>query len=410
VTSRPEPTATAPPGGSPLSPAARSLLRWLPTAEPAGAFAGQHDQVHCPSRGLHARVNLWWSDEVVHPGTHVGPPRGGMAPGTAADYSVALPHGGYLWVEAGVLSGWQARTMPDAPLIRADGQIFDPGRYSAMHPYFRRHYDRVTASVLRSSLGVREDKQGEAAQVLRAITESRDPVLCGCEGAAPTSPPGSFGLVMPEALLVDSGTLRVLLGEADSAEASATLWRLNSRIWDPARAGRALAAEAVARSSGESARGWPEAPTTEQAVAHVAAQAIRFHGAALVAAMPAWLLGWVMVAGPVLATVGGRDGDVAQALDASDRVRIARVETQLHAMAAARLMLSRSSTQLEHLADPTDLAQRGPTAAAPVDVTEAAMTRRPDQASEQVGGLALRDAVRLAYQHDARSWFALLGQ
>ena len=407
---RPESVAAAGGGAAPapLPPGARAILRWLPTPEASGAFAGQHDQVHQLQPEIHARVSLWWSDAVVHPGDRVGPPRGGMVPGRDATYSVALPRGGYLWVESGTLSGWRPRSMAGHPLIRADGQQFDPGRYSAVQPYFRRHYERMTASTLRAALGQGPVLPSDAARIMEAVAAASDPVVCDCTGRKPTGSPPPLGLVVPESLLVDTATIRVLVGEADAAEAAATLWRLTSLIWDPIRVGRALAAEAVARNAGESARGWPQAPITEQAVAHIAAQAIRHHGPAVVAALPAWLLGWVMIADPVLATAAPNGRTLAAALDAADRVRVARVETQWHALAAARLLLSRSEAQIRQLDDPGSPIWGSGEGL--VDLRGPSPVTRPDQGDEQVAGIPLRDAARTAYQCDARTWFAVIGE
>ncbi len=395
-----------------LPPGARAVLRWLPSAQPSGAFAGQHDRVHVPDGDRHARVSLWWSDDVVHPGDRVGPPRGGMSPGTQASYSVALPSGGYLWIEGGVLTGWRGRSMPERVLVRADGQEFDPGRYSAIQPYFRRHYARMSRSAARAALqrvGATPVGESDIDAVVRTIAEADEPVVCGCTGRTPTGTPAPLGLVIPESLLLDEGTLRVLLGEADAVAAAATIWRLSALIWDPVRVGRALAAESVARHAGESARGWPEAPITEQTVAHIAAQAIRYHGPAVVAAMPAWLLGWVMVAAPVLATADAHARSPSAALEVADRVRVARVETQWHAMAAARLLLHRTSSEIQSLDDPSAAIWRGAAGGA-IDLRGSSAADRPDATTEGVRGIPLREAVRRAYHCDVRTWFGVVAE
>ena len=152
-----------------LPPGARALLRWLPTSEPSGAFQGQHDQVHVPLGEHHARVCLWWSDGAVHPGDRVGPPRGGMAPGRDPSYEVALPSGGYLAVEDGVLTGWRAQGGGAATVVRADGQVFDPGRYSAVQPYFRRHYERMSRSAVRAALIALGHEPSAPADVTRVL-------------------------------------------------------------------------------------------------------------------------------------------------------------------------------------------------------------------------------------------------
>jgi hypothetical protein len=400
-------------GLDPALPAgARALLRWLPTSEPSGAFQGQHDQVHIPGGEQHARVCLWWSDGVVHPGDRVGPPRGGLVPGRDPRYQIALPSGGYLAIEDGLLTGWRAQSTGAAPVLRADGQVFEPGRYSAVQPYFRRHYERMTRSAVRAALtalGHEPSAPAEVAQVLAAIAAATDPVVCGCTGRTRTAPEAPLGLVVPESLLVDIGTLRILVGEAGAVEAAATLWRLSGMVWDPVRVGRALAAESVARTAGESARGWPEAPITEQTVAHIAAQAIRYHGAQLVLAMPAWLLGWVMVARPVLAAADPQGKLIAAALDVADRVRVARVETQWHAMAAARLLLSRASRDMHVLDDPNAALWQSARSGV-IDLRSGSDALRPDGTEEPVSGIPLREAVRRAFHCDVRTWFGVIAE
>jgi hypothetical protein len=366
--------------------------------------------VHCPDNDLHARVSLWWSDGVVHPGDHVGPPRGGLVPGRHPSYRIALPAGGYLIVEDGVLVGWSGRHDPTAPIVRADGQQFDIRRHSKAEPYFRDHYQQMKASDVRAALAERGPTAlggREVAGVLGAISAATDPVVCGCTGRTPTAQPPPLTLVVPEPLLLDAGTLRVLVGEADAVESVATLWRLSGAIWDPARVGRARAAEADARNSGESARGWPLAPVTEQAVAQIAAQAVRHHGAALVHAMPAWLLGWVMIAGPVLSAGQRADAGCAAALDAADRVRVARVETQWQAAAAARALLHRSSSELQQIDDPESVVWSE--GRREVDLRQPNQSR-PDRSDEQVAGMTLRDAAELAYRCDVRTWLSVLAE
>jgi hypothetical protein len=414
MTGRPEfvAAATGSPEGPPLPPGARALLRWLPTQQPSGAFAGQHDQVHVPGSECHARVSLWWSDGVVHPGDRVGPPRGGLVPGRSATYSVALPRGGYLWINEGVLLDWRAQSMSERPVVRADGQVYDSGRYSAVQPYFRRHYERMTRSSVRAALtalGHEPAVPADVSRVLEMITTAGDPIVCGCTGRTPTGSPAPLGLVVPESLLVDPGTIRVLVGEADAVESAATLWRLSSLIWDPVRVGRALAAESVARTAGESSRGWPQAPITEQTVAHIAAQAIRYHGAPLVLAMPSWLLGWVMVAAPVLGAADPSGKVRAAALEAADRVRVARVETQWHAMAATRLLLSRASQDMHALDDPSAPLWR-PAGDEVIDLRRTADATRPDATDDPVSGMPLREAVRRAFHCDVRTWFGVIAE
>jgi hypothetical protein len=395
--------------GTPPSPGALAVLRWLPTVEPSGAFAGQHDRVHCPRQDVHARVSLWWSPRPLHPGDEVGPPRGGLAPGQRPTYSVALPCGGYLWVEDGVLAGWQARSMPGRLLLRADGEHFDPGRYSAVRPYFRRHYRSMTETSIRAALaeaGHAVTGQHQVSEVVAGILSAQDPTVCECSGS-PASPTGmSMAWSVPAELLAQTAVERVLHGRAGAAEACGTLWRLTQQIWDPLRVGRAMAAEGSARQAGEASSGWPRSPVTEQAVAHIAAQAVRYHGTEAVRLMPAWLLGWVMVARPVLDSFGRPERHIVRALEVADRVRLARVETQWHAMAAARLLLTRSAALLDQLDDPGaavwhTLADGG------VDL-RADAELRPDHRMDPVAGMPLRFAVERAYRCDVRSWLDAL--
>jgi hypothetical protein len=413
VSSVPESAARfAGPGGRtgvPLSPGALAVLRWLPTAAPSGAFAGQHDRVHCPPQDVHARVSLWWSPGPVHPGDTVGPPRGGLAPGRTPSYSVALPCGGYLWVQDGVLRGWQARAMANQQVLRADGERFEAGRYSAVRPYFRRHYRSMTESAIRAALaeaGHAPVGQQQVSEVVTGILGAEDPTVCGCSGSTPTSAAMPMAWAVPSELLAQTGVERVLFGSGDAAEAAETLWRLADDLWDPLRVGRAMAAETAAKQAGEPADTWLRTPLTEQVVAHVAAQAVRYHGHEVVRLMPAWLLGWVMVARPVLDGFGTTERQIVRALEVADRVRLARVETQWHAMAAARLLLTRSATELDELDDPAagvwvTLTDGGVDLRADSDL-------RPDHRMDAVGGMPLRFAVDRAYRCDVRSWLAAL--
>lgn len=391
-----------------LSPSVRAVLRWLPTKQPAGAFAGQHDCVHHPDGELHARVNLWWSEAIVHPGRAVGPPRGGLVPGPAPTYSVALPRGGYLWIENGVLTQWHESAQPWHPMVRADGEVFEPGRYSTSKPYFTRHYRRMTIPNIEEALGSRNS--ADLSQVVRGIAEARDPIVCDCTGLTPTSSVPRTGWAIPDSLLSDAATLRVLVGQSDPAESVATLWRLSDEIWDPAQVGRAMAADAVARQAGERATEFPQSPVTEAAVAQVAAQALRWHGQAVIRTMPAWLLGWIKVARPLLLDQHRTDQVIRAALELADRVRLARVETQWHAMAAARLLISRSAAHLVAMDDTTDANTVWDLLAmsTTVDLRDSKSGDRPDTATELVAGYPLRDLVQRAYQCDTRSWVGLV--
>ena len=398
-----------------LAPAARAVLRWLPTQEPSGAFAGQHDRVHCPGDGLHARVSLWWSDHPVHPGDRVGPPRGGLVPDAEATYSVAIPAGGYLWIEDGVLTRWQARAKPRAPLLRADGEAFEPARYSTVNPYFRRQYGRMTVPTIRTALtsaGLGPATDELLNQIVVGIAAASEPVVCDCSGDAPTAPAEPTGWTIPERLLQDPATLQVLVGEGDATHAGTVLWRLSEQIWDPVRVGRANAAlaalDGVEDLAGRGSQTHDE-PITEHTVAQIASQAVRWHGAAVVRTMPAWLLGWVMVAKPVLVAAAGQDDRViAEGLDWADRVRVARVETQWHATASARLLISRSTQRLADLDDPDSGLWEHLAAPDSVDL-RAQVPTRPDLSSERIGRFATRELVQRAYRCDVRSWLGLAG-
>ena len=396
-----------------LAPAARAVLRWLPTPEPSGAFAGQHDRVHCPGDDLHARVSLWWSEQPVHPGDRVGPPRGGLVPSADATYAVALPSGGYLWIEGGSLTRWQARAKPRVPLLRADGEVFEPARYSTVRPYFRRQYGRMTVPTIRTALtsaGLGPVTDELLNQIVGGIAAATDPVVCGCGGQSPTAPAEPTGWTIPDSLLQDPATLQVLVGEGDATQAAAVLWRLSERIWDPVRVGRANAALAALDGAEVLAAGAPvppEEPITEHTVAQIASQAVRWHGAAVVRTMPAWLLGWVMVARPVLLLSAGQDDRaVAEGLDWADRVRVARVETQWHATASARLLISRSSQRLADLDDPDSGIWEHLAAPDSLDLRSHAPTR-PDLSTDPIGRFATRELVQRAYRCDVRSWFGL---
>ncbi|MCH9719878.1 MAG: hypothetical protein K0U60_08440, partial [Actinomycetia bacterium] len=115
-----------------------------------------------------------------------------------------------------------------------------------------------------------------------------------------------------------------------AADACEVVWRLTAQVSDPDHSGLAQAAEAAARRQAEQVSGWPDAPLTEEAVAVVAAQALRWHGAEIARDLPFWTLGWMFMAGSVLD--GLLDGDTrrrralrAAVLDRADRMRMRRV-------------------------------------------------------------------------------------
>ena len=59
------------------------------------------------------------------------------------------------------------------------------------------------------------------------------------------------------------------------------------------------AAEVAARRAADSVAGWPDGPLTEESVALVAAQALRWHGERIIGRLPFWVMGWIFVASPV---------------------------------------------------------------------------------------------------------------
>lgn len=343
------------PGPRPLraldGPDVLAVCRWLPQANPAGAFSGRHDRIHVDNR--HGLVNLWWEHAVVHQGHYVGPPRGGLVPDPSADYSVAMPTGGYLHVEAGVVTAWNDAPGP-GQLIRADGDSFDPADYTAERPYFKWQYKLMDlGDCRRAILGVqrrrlhglnpptetsanqprdpRSDVEDSARALLHLVAEAEPTVVCDCtgdqRGSAPTSWPYRGGSVVPNALLGHASAMATMAGAGNPDDAVDVVWRLTRDLADPAQAGLVQAAEAVARRLESSVAGMPDAPLTEEAVALVAAQAVRWHGSTVVPRLPFWTLGWIFLAGPLLEELRSTilDPDQLQeALDKADAVRVER--------------------------------------------------------------------------------------
>lgn len=290
-----------------------AVCRWLPQPYPSGAFTGRHDRVHAAER--HGLTVLWWADRTVHVGDYVGPARGGLAPGARPSYDVAMPAGGYLQVRSGILRGW--RPDPSDPLVlRADGEAFDAAQYGGDHPYFLRQYLNMTdadcasalasASARRPSVDSSDPPHSEASDVIRAlrgrIGASRPPVVCGCDtpGGADSVWPGSRATNTPTALLRNGGAMAVLAGIGSADDAADTVWSLTASLADPTQAGTVRAVEAAARRSCVPMSGWPDAPLTEEAVALVAAQAVRWHGLPALKRLPFWTLGWIFLAQPLL--------------------------------------------------------------------------------------------------------------
>lgn len=345
------------------------MCRWLPQPFPSGAFSGRHDRVHDGARQGFA--NVWLTDAPVHPGDYVGPPRGGLVPSQEADYDVAMPAGGWLNVRAGVLVGWSDRS-GDLPRIRADGENFDEHSYGPSRPYLVSQYrsmseeDRLNAlaAVRRRRLSVHGGAPGEDADgapslargtQARAIADrvavSRDPASCPCQGSADRG--AARRRTVPAALLNHGGAVATLVGQATPDEACDVVWRLTRALTHPARAGLMRAAEADARRSAERVSGWPDGPLTEEAVAMVAAQALRWHGPAVADRLPFWTLGWIFVASPVMDALlpplghSRREGLRRAVLDRADQARMRRVT---HAWTAAH-SASRDLDELRRLAD-----------------------------------------------------------
>ena len=294
--------------GDPVSrdhPDVLAVCRWLPQPYPWGAFTGRHDYIHVGDR--HGRANLWWADTCVHRGDYVGPPRGGLVADHYPDYDVAMPSGGYLQVRSGVLADW-VDSASSAPMLRADGEVFAAQKYGPSNPYWLPDYQAMTPEDQRNALaGVRHrrDANGSDATVageelLDAITArvhaARQPRSCSCvdPGSAPPR-----GMDVPTVVLRHPGAVATLTGIDSAAAAAEVVWGLTRELADPDRAGLVRAAEAAARRQADTVAGWPDGPLTEGAVALVAAQALRWHGAQIVGDLPFWVLGWIFIAQPV---------------------------------------------------------------------------------------------------------------
>lgn len=340
----------------PLSPDVQTVCRWLPQPHPSGAFSGRHDRIHVGNR--HGLVNLWGEPTAVHLGDYVGPPRGGLIPNQKASYSVAMPAGGYLHVEQGILASWSNNPGPEF-LVRADGELFDPTDYSTLLPYFKSQYAAMSAADCRRAiLGVRRRRLGvgpgasetpanqasdprtesevQVQSLRQLIARSGAPITCECDrdqrSAGTPIWPYRNGASIPSALLRHASAMATMTGVGNPDDAIDVIWRLTGDLADPLRAGLVKAAESAARrfdSSRDamSMAGMPEAPLTEEAVSLVAAQAVRWHGASIVPRLPFWTLGWIFLARPVLQELEtnrlGPD-ELQRALDQADRIRVDR--------------------------------------------------------------------------------------
>lgn len=282
-----------------------AVCRWLPQPYPWGAFTGRHDYIHVGPR--QGRANLWWADQCVHRGDYVGPPRGGLVPDHYPDYDVAMPSGGFLQVRSGVLADW-ADNPATSRVLRADGETFSPQEYGPGHPYWLHDYRAMTPEDQRNALaGVRHSRDSTrsddtvaGAELLSAITDrvrsAQMPHACSCENDGPSP---ARGMDIPGAVLRHSGAVATLTGTGDPATAAEVVWSLTRELADPDRAGLVRAAEAAARRSADTMAGWPDGPLTEEAVALVAAQALRWHGGRVVGDLPFWVIGWIFIAQPV---------------------------------------------------------------------------------------------------------------
>ena len=326
-----------------------SVCRWLPQPFPFGAFSGQYDVVHVSGR--QALVNLWMSSAPVHEGDYVGPPRGGLVPGRFPDYDVAMPSGGYLRIRAGVLQDWNDERAP-VDLIRADGDAYLAEAYGPSSPYLVEHYQAMTeddrlnalATLRRRRVSVDGRAGGElddgrpspqrtyeSRAIAQWVETSRAPSLCECLvadiGNATKRTVRSRQL--PTSLLSHE-VIPTVVGSGTAEQASEVVLRLSTLLAGPERTGLVHAAEAEARRCAESVTGWPDQPITEEAVAMVAAQALRWHGLEVAPHLPFWTLGWIFVSSPVLDELLGGDSLTRRklrrdVLDRADQLRMRRV-------------------------------------------------------------------------------------
>ena len=341
-----------------------SVCRWLPQSFPFGAFSGQYDVVHVSGR--QALVNLWMSSAPVHEGDYVGPPRGGLVPGRYPDYDVVMPAGGYLRIRAGILQGWDD-DHADVDLVRADGDSYIAEAYGPSSPYLIEHYramsedDRLNALATlhrrrvsvdgRAGGELNDDRPSphrvyESRAIAQWVESSRSPRLCEClvadDGSATRRTVRSRQL--PTSLL-SYEVIPTVVGTGTAEQASEVVLRLSGLLAEPERKGLVYAAEAEARRCAQSVSGWPEQPITEEAVALVAAQALRWHGLEVAPQLPFWTLGWIFLSGPVLDELLQGDSRSRRklrrvVLDRADQLRMRRVA---HAWAAA----NRAEQQLD---------------------------------------------------------------
>lgn len=338
----------------------RAVCRWLPQPQPWGAFTGRHDYVHVGTR--QGRLNLWWADFCAHVGDYVGPPRGGLVPDPDADYDVAMPSGGYLHVRDGRIDSWDDLRSA-APVLRADGEVFRAERYGPSYPYWLADYQAMTQDDRLNALaGVRRRRDvasadtavqadGLADAVAAWVAAAALPDDCSCHPTTPGRP--ARGMDVPGALLRHGGAVATLTGMGDADHAADVVWSLTHALADPEQAGLVRAAEVAARRSADSVAGWPDGPLTEEAVALVAAQALRWHGDRIVGRLPFWVMGWIFIASPVFeqllpqAPSTERNRLRREVLRRADLVRVDRVTQTWAAAHQAGQMLQRYSALVD---------------------------------------------------------------
>ena len=362
-----------------------AVCRWLPQPYPWGAFTGRHDYVHVGGR--QGRLNLWWADFCAHVGDYVGPPRGGLVPEPDPDYDVAMPSGGYLHVRDGAIEDWDD-LRSTAPVLRADGEVFRAERYGPSYPYWLADYQAMTEDDRLNALaGVRRrrdvtgadtavEDHGLADAVAGWVAQAQVPDACSCSATDESRP--ARGMDVPGALLRHGGAVATLTGMGDADHATDVVWSLTHALADPEQAGLVRAAEVAARRAADSVAGWPDGPLTEESVALVAAQALRWHGERIIGRLPFWVMGWIFVASPVLEqllpTVPSTERNRLrrEVLNRADQVRVDRVAQTWAAAHQAGQLLKRYSALVDSPATITaenaviDLREAPPATVAPV--------------------------------------------
>ena len=345
------------------NPDAMLLCRWLPQPQPFGAFSGNNDGVHDGDRqGL---VNLWSTGGVVHPGQYVGPPRGGLATGPDPTYSVAMPLGGYLNIDSGVLTAWTQR--PHArPILRADGEVFDAEAFGIANPYFLAQYRELSHAQCRRNIAVarrqrlataqlesasstspvdpRDEADSAAEAAMELIAAARAPQVCSCRTDEKTAVGPLKSQAVPSALLQRPAALTIMAGVGSPDDAIDVVWRLTAELADATTAALVRAAEDLAREASGNLATLPVGPLTEESVAMVAAQALRWHGYEVLERLPSWTLGWIFVAAPLLQRLRSKVGTSLEATqEQADVCRIERANHMFRVRSAAKAALHATS-------------------------------------------------------------------